>query len=239
MGHFLMTVRYRIPASYPICLPVPIMLTGTMGAVMGVDGGKADRKQLFDIGIAGPLAGLVLAVPLICVGIRTATPLPPYQPPDPTALATANATPPEDPQQAHFGRPLAVNLLRAWLRPEISADTELSPNALYMAGWFGLLLTGLNMMPISQLDGGHVTYGMFGRDSRWIGRSLLFAAIAFIIISEEYSWTLMLILVIFLGTDHPPTANDRARIGPWRWALGAASLVIPVLCFTPVPLLNN
>jgi membrane-associated protease RseP (regulator of RpoE activity) len=239
MGHFLMTVRYRIPASYPICLPVPMMLTGTMGAVMGVDGRKADRKQLFDIGIAGPLAGLVITLPLICVGIRTATALPAYQPPDPTALATPNAAPTEDPQQAHFGRPLAVNLLRAWLRPEISADTELSPNALYMAGWFGLLLTGLNMMPISQLDGGHVTYGMFGRESRWIGRSLLFAAIAFIIISEEYSWTLMLILVIFLGTDHPPTANDRARIGPWRWALGAASLVIPVLCFTPVPLLNN
>jgi membrane-associated protease RseP (regulator of RpoE activity) len=239
MGHFLMTVRYRIPASYPIFLPLPIMVTGTMGAVIGMDGRQADRKQLFDVGIAGPLAGLVLAVPLICFGMRTAQPAPAQEPPDGTTLVSPISAPTVDPTQARLGQPIAVKLLRAWLRPEIGSETELAPNALYMAGWFGLLLTGLNMMPISQLDGGHVTYGMFGRGSRWIGRSLLIAAIAFIIITQEYSWTLMLLLVIFLGTDHPPTANDRVRIGPWRWALGLASLVIPILCFTPVPLLND
>ncbi len=240
MGHFLMTVRYRIPASFPIFLPLPIMVTGTMGAVIGMDGRKADRKQLFDVGIAGPLAGLVLAVPLICAGIRTAEPMPAFEVPDATALVSPNSTPTTvDSMQARLGQPIAVKLLRAWLRPEISSNTELAPNALYMAGWFGLLLTGLNMMPISQLDGGHVTYGLFGRKSRWIGRSLLIATIAFIIITEEYTWLLMLMLVIFLGTDHPRTANDRVRIGPWRWALGVASLVIPILCFTPTPLLKN
>jgi membrane-associated protease RseP (regulator of RpoE activity) len=239
MGHFLMTVRYRIPASYPIFLPLPIMLTGTMGAVIGMDGRKADRKQLFDIGIAGPLAGLVLTVPLVCLGISTAKPLPPREPPNISALVHPNSSPTEDPLQAHFGQPLAVNLLRAWLRPELSPDAELAPNALYMAGWVGLLITGLNMMPISQLDGGHVTYGLFGQQSRWIGRTFLFAAIGFIIVTQDYSWTLMLLLVIFLGTDHPPTANDRVQIGAWRWALGVASLVIPILCFTPVPLITD
>ena len=88
MGHFLMTVRDRVPASYPIFLPIPMMLTGTMGAVIGMDGRKADRKQLFDIGIAGPLAGLVLTVPLIWIGIRTAKPMPPYVPNDSTALVS-------------------------------------------------------------------------------------------------------------------------------------------------------
>jgi len=239
MGHFLMTLRYRIPASYPVFLPVPMMLTGTMGAVIGMDGRKADRKQLFDIGIAGPLAGLVLTVPLICLGIRTAKPLPAHAPSDSTALVSPNSDPTEDASQAHFGQPLAVSLLRAWLRPEISPNSELAPNAFYMAGWVGLLITGLNMMPISQLDGGHVTYGLWGEQSRWIGRSFLFAAIGYILVTENYSWTVMLLLVIFLGTDHPPTANDRVRIGPWRWALGMASLVIPILCFTPVPLLND
>jgi membrane-associated protease RseP (regulator of RpoE activity) len=240
MGHFLMTLRYRVPASYPIFLPIPMMLTGTMGAVIGMDGRKADRKQLFDIGIAGPLAGLVLTVPLIWIGIRTAKPMPPYVPNDSTALVSPNSNKAaDDTSQAHFGQPLAVTWLRAWLRPEISPEMELAPNAFYMAGWVGLLITGLNMMPISQLDGGHVTYGLWGPDSRWIGRTFLFTAIACILFTENYSWTVMLLLVIFLGTDHPPTANDRVRLGPWRWALGLASLVIPILCFTPLPLLND
>ncbi|HEX3998507.1 MAG TPA: site-2 protease family protein [Pirellulales bacterium] len=243
MGHFLMSVRYRVPASYPVFLPVPIMLTGTMGAVIGMDGRRADRKQLFDIGIAGPLAGLVLTVPLIFAGILTAKAAPPLKEPDPAALfspqsqAIEHAN--EEALQAHFGQPLAVTLLRAWLRPEISPDAELVPNALYMAGWLGLLITGLNMLPISQLDGGHIIHGLFGRDARWIGRSLLIAAIAYIIVAEAYSWTLMLLLVIFLGTDHPPTANDQVRIGAWRWALGIASLLIPIFCFTLVPLLTD
>jgi membrane-associated protease RseP (regulator of RpoE activity) len=236
MGHFLMTIRYRVPASYPIFLPMPYLLTGTMGAVIGMDGSKADRKQIFDIGIAGPLAGLVLTVPFICLGIWTAKAVPNEPPP---ATVLTNPTAHDETLQVHFGQPLAVNLLRAWLRPDISPERELAPNAFYMAGWVGLLITGLNMLPISQLDGGHVTYGLLGRRSRWIGRGVLLAAIAFIIAAEAYSWTLMLLLLIFLGTDHPPTANDRVRIGPWRWALGVASLIIPILCFTPMPLITD
>ena len=72
MGHFLQTVRYRIPASYPLCIPVPFSLIGTMGAVISMDGMRANRKQIFDIGIAGPLAGLVVAAPILYIGVRAA-----------------------------------------------------------------------------------------------------------------------------------------------------------------------
>ncbi len=215
MGHFLMTVRYRIPASYPIFIPMPILMTtGTMGAVIGMDGLRANRRQLFDIGLAGPLAGLVLTVPLVCIGLHTAAP------------ATTQ----------FYGQPLLVKLLLPYLRPELPAGTLLHENALYMAGWVGMLITGLNMMPVSQLDGGHIIYGLLGRRSRWIARAFLLTAMAAIVISDNYTWLVMLVLVTLLGADHPPTANDRVRIGPLRWLIGAGSLAIPVLCFTPTPL---
>jgi Zn-dependent protease len=216
MGHFLMTVRYRIPASYPIFIPMPILMTtGTMGAVIGMDGLRANRRQLFDIGLAGPLAGLVLTIPLVCIGLTRA---------EPAMVET-------------YGRPLLVKLLLPYLRPDLAEGALLKENALYMAGWVGMLITGLNMLPVSQLDGGHIIYGLLGRRSRWIARAFLLSAISLIVITENYTWVVMLVLVTLLGTDHPPTANDRVRIGPLRWLIGAASLAIPVLCFTPTPFL--
>ena len=229
MGHFLMTVRYRIAASYPIFIPMPITLTGTMGAVIGMDGLRADRRQLFDIGLAGPLAGLVLTIPLVCIGLKTVAP---SQPPA-AAIAAAPGT---DATVYHYGRPLLVKLLLPYLRPDLPPGAPFDENALYMAGWVGMLITGLNMMPVSQLDGGHIIYGLFGRRSRWIARGFLLAAIAAMVISDNFTWLIMLLLVIFLGADHPPTSNDRARLGPLRWLVGAASLAIPILCFTPTPL---
>jgi Zn-dependent protease len=218
MGHFLMTIRYRIPASYPIFIPMPIiMMTGTMGAVIGMDGLRANRRQLFDIGLAGPLAGLVLTIPLVCIGLMTA---------EPAMVQT-------------YGRPLLVKLLLPILRPDLPEGAMLQENALYMAGWVGMLITGLNMMPVSQLDGGHIIYGLLGRRSRWVARAFLLSAISLVIITENYNWLMMLVLVTFLGADHPPTANDRVRIGASRWLIGLASLAIPILCFTPTPLLMD
>lgn len=212
MGHFWMTLRHRVPSSYPFFIPLPVMMIGTMGAVIGMEGSRADRKQLFDIGLAGPLAGLVLAVPLLWYGISIAT---------------------VDPQPI-YGQPLLVKLIAGGLRPDMQAN-HIRPNPYYMAGWVGMLITGLNMLPISQLDGGHVSHAVLGRRSVLLARGLLLSAMAFVVVQEYYGWTLMLVLVTMLGVDHPPTANDRARIGPLRWTLGLVSLSIPILCFTPFP----
>ena len=102
-----------------------------------------------------------------------------------------------------------------------------------MAGWFGLLITGLNMMPISQLDGGHVIYGLFGKRAHILARLSLFIAIFVVVLNFErvWMWTLMLLLVTMLGTDHPPTADDRVPLGTFRTILGWLSLSIPFLCF--------
>jgi membrane-associated protease RseP (regulator of RpoE activity) len=90
------------------------------------------------------------------------------------------------------------------------------------------------MLPISQLDGGHVIYGLWGRRSRIVARAVMILAILFVVLGEHYNWTLMLVLVIMLGVDHPPTRNDRVSLGWWRRILGLVSLAIPILCFTPI-----
>ncbi len=218
MGHFLTTVRYGIHSSYPIFIPFPLFM-GTMGAVIAMDGRSANRKQMFDIGIAGPLAGLVIAIPVLCFGVLNAT----LVVPGPNIQIT--------------GDPLLAELLIRWLRPDAGAGAEvaIAGNPLYMAGWVGMLITGLNLMPISQLDGGHVVYALFLRRAHLLARAFLVGTIAYMIISENYTWVLMTVIVTFLGTDHPPTADDQVRLGLGRYVLGLASLAIPILCFIPNP----
>jgi len=220
MGHYLQARRYHVPASLPYFIPMPVSPLGTMGAVIGMRGSQADRKQLFDIGLTGPWAGLAVALPLAWVGIRS---------------ATALVFKPE--MEGTFGDPLIFQLLIAWLRPNDPPGTVLivHANPLVMASWVGMLVTGLNMLPIGQLDGGHVTYALFGRRAHWVALSAVVVALAFIIVAGRYEWTLMLALIMLLGTRHPTTANDRAELGRFRTLAGWFSLAIPVFCLTPFP----
>ncbi len=220
MGHFLQTVRYGIPASYPLCIPVPFSLIGTMGAVISMDGMRANRKQIFDIGIAGPLAGLAVAAPILYLGVRQLN------------LATPSA-----PHDIQLYNPVIVRWMIEWMHPEWAdraswvAVSQLNP--FFMAGWVGMLITGLNMLPVSQLDGGHTIYALFGRDAYKIARAFTIIAIAYVVLNLEEAaiWTPMLILVILLGIHHPPTADDSVEMDDFRWILGVASMAIPVLCF--------
>lgn len=223
MGHFLQAVRYGVPASLPYFIPFPIMPLGTMGAVIGLGGSQADRKQLFDIGLTGPLAGLAVALPLTCLGFLQATPL----------TQTSDLGLP-----GHFTSPLIFDLLQALLRPNDPPGTRfiLHTNPLVMAGWIGMLVTGLNMLPVSQLDGGHVAYALMGRRAHWLARAVVVGALIFIVVSGQYGWGLMLAIVLLLGIRHPPTANDRVELGRWRSIVGWLSLSIPILCLTPAPM---
>jgi membrane-associated protease RseP (regulator of RpoE activity) len=220
MGHYLQARRYGVPVSLPYFIPMPITPLGTMGAVIAMRGSQADRNQLFDIGLSGPWAGLAVALPIVVIGISTATPL--------GQVAQIDG---------RFGDPLIFQLLIEWLRPNDPPSSTLigHSNPLVMAGWVGMLVTGLNMLPIGQLDGGHVTYALFGRRAHWIALAAVAAALAFIIVARRYEWVLMLLLVLLLGTRHPPTANDNTELGRFRTAVGWFSLVIPVFCLTPIP----
>ena len=225
MGHFLTTLRYRIPASMPYFIPMPFSPIGTMGAVIGMDGLRANRRELFDIGLAGPITGLVVALPILFIGI---TKLNMNQPGFGTMA---------------FDMPLLVNMLLYYVKPDgyVAGPQIWSTqnvwtsqlNPYFMAGWVGLLITGLNMLPISQLDGGHVVYTLFGKSAHWVGRIFLFIAILFIVFADARIWILMVIIVILIGTDHPPTSDDSVPLGAFRTVLGYASLLIPIMCFPP------
>ncbi|MFW6169028.1 MAG: site-2 protease family protein [Planctomycetota bacterium] len=217
MGHFLATVRYGIPASFPYFIPFPISPIGTMGAVIGMDGLKADRKELFDIGLAGPLSGLVVALPIMCIGVSKL-----------------------DFQQFEHG-PFALDfplLIRAavYLIQPAGYTSESAVwyshlNPYFMAGWVGLLITGLNMMPVSQLDGGHVIYTLFGRKAHWIARTFVVTAILMVVVSGRWEWSAMILIVLLIGPDHPPTRNDNMPLGRVRTILGISAILIPVFCF--------
>ncbi len=220
IGHFVTTVYYGVPASYPFFIPFPINPIGTMGAVIAMNGTYADRKQIFDIGIAGPLAGLVAAVPIAYLGVRELD------------LTT----------QPLGGIGFRLPLLMEWFAvaakvPGYEAGdlvwmSQLNP--LFVAGWVGMLITGLNMMPVGQLDGGHVTYTLFGKAAHWIAQATIVVAIAFMVYHQNFMLVLMVIFLLFIGTNHPPTRDDTVPLGWFRRSLGVVSLAIPVLCFPPL-----
>jgi membrane-associated protease RseP (regulator of RpoE activity) len=133
--------------------------------------------------------------------------------------------------------PVIVRWMIEWVHPKWAGQaswvsiSQLNP--FFMAGWVGMLITGLNMLPVSQLDGGHTIYGLFGRDAYKIARAFTIVAIVYVVMYLEQAaiWTPMLILVILLGIHHPPTADDNVELDDFRWILGVASMAIPVLCF--------
>jgi membrane-associated protease RseP (regulator of RpoE activity) len=215
-GHFIAARIHGIPATLPFFIPVPVLLTGTMGAVIGMEGSRANRRQLFDIALAGPVAGLVVAVPLLAEGMLRGAAVPAAENP--------------------FALPLLARGLLAVVRPDLTPGTTIAPNALFMAGWVGLLVTGLNMIPISQLDGGHVAYAVFGRRGNWLARAVLLAAIATIVVLGQYNWVVMVVVVTLLGVDHPPIRDEERPPGALRTCLGLAAFLIPLLTFMPEPL---
>jgi len=223
MGHFLQTVKYRIAASYPLCIPVPFNAIGTMGAVIGMDGMQANRRQIFDIGIAGPLAGLVVAVPVFWWGI--------------VDLDLSHQLQRGDLQLylPWIGQWMLEQAHPEWAHREWIGLSEVNPY--FMAGWVGMLITGLNMLPVSQLDGGHTTYALFLKGAHTMSRWFISLTIFYIVVNLEQAvmWTPMVVLVILMGIHHPETANDNVKLGPVRWAIGLASLAIPLIC---LPLLG-
>lgn len=219
MGHFLATLRYRIPASFPFFIPFPISPIGTMGAVIGMDGMRANRKEMFDIGLAGPVAGLLVALPIMWIGISRLDLTHPVYGPYAVDL------------------PLIMRLALGIIQPSGYEPGKLiwfsQLNPYFMAGWVGFLITGLNMLPVSQLDGGHVIYTLFGKRSHWIARGFIVVSCFYIVFMGQWQWTLMVLLVLFIGPDHPRTRDDQVPLGTFRFLFGCFGILIPLFCFAP------
>ncbi len=218
MGHFLQACRYGVNASLPYFIPCPIPPLGTFGAVIRMEPDHGDRRAIFDIGISGPLAGLVPTFLFLCLGLSWShsAPIPPGE----------NMT---------FGEPLVMQYLTHWIIGPIPPKWGVDLHPLAFAAWVGLLVTSINLIPIGQLDGGHILYGMFRKKAHVGSMAVLILAISAALAFRLTNWWFMLALITVLGTRHPPTADDSVPLGFWRYVLGVLTLAFLIVGFTPVP----
>jgi membrane-associated protease RseP (regulator of RpoE activity) len=221
MGHFLQSRRYKIPASYPYFIPMPLNPFGTMGAVILQGSGVANRKSLFDVAISGPLAGLVVALPCLIIGIKNAQVIE------------------FDSDQAGiiFGNPLLIDWIADWYHG-VPPGFILELNPLLFAGWVGIFITALNLIPIGQLDGGHILYTLIGKRAHLVAKFMLFAAVGMMFITQKPTYLLMIFLLYMMGTKHPPTEDDSVPLGKGRIILGWLTLAFIFIGFTTDPLLD-
>jgi membrane-associated protease RseP (regulator of RpoE activity) len=222
MGHYLACRYYRIDATLPFFLPMPLVLTGTLGAVIKIRQPILHKGPLFDVGIAGPIAGFLVAVPALFCGLALSTTLPV----------------PRNFVGAELGEPLLFRAAEwlVWGALQRGHDINLHPVGL--AAWFGLLVTALNLFPIAQLDGGHISYAVFGRYSTRItlGATLVVASLVYVSLSWLV-WTLLLVaMLIFVGPRHPAVIDEDRPLDTPRLVLAAFALIMFVICFTPAPI---
>ena len=225
MGHYVACLRYNVLATRPYFLPMPPIpfITGTLGAFIRIKSRMPDKIALFDIGIAGPIAGFVVAVPLLFLGL---------------ALSRIDRLPEDSSSLITLGEPLLFRLAAWLIWGDVAADSSINMHPMAFAAWFGLLATALNLFPISQLDGGHIAYAVFGRRSTLITFITIGIAIGLTFVSSGWIiWTALMVGMIFLvGPHHPPTLDDDRPLGPGRRMLAGVALAMLIVCFTPAPI---
>jgi len=222
LGHYLTCRHYRLPATPPLFLPAPFGL-GTLGAFIRIRGPIRTKKELFDVGISGPLAGLIALLPFLFYGIAHST-----------VASIAPVTP--DEASAFLlvpGHCLAIQLTASWLLGPMPANGVLDLHPAALAAWVGLLATALNLLPLGQLDGGHVLYASFGRLQRKLAIPLLLLlALAGFLWGGWWIWC---VLILVMGPYHPRVADEHVPLDRTRMALAFLALILFVLCFMPTP----
>jgi len=223
MGHYLACRYYKVDATLPYFIPAPpVFLAGTFGAFIKIRAAIPSRRALFDIGLAGPLAGFVVAVPLSVIGVLTVGP----------------PIPPQD-HVIYFNDPPLFRLIARVAG--VPLDPNSPTNPYYMSAWIGLLVTSLNLMPVGQLDGGHGTFSLFGpKAHRLIGR------VAFIVMSvlavlgfwwhgSPSGFLYAVLLGIMMRIPHPYPAEIES-LGIKRIVIAIVTLIVFILCFWPFPI---
>ena len=223
MGHVVACRYHGVDATWPYFLPAPLPLTGTLGAFIRIRSRFPSRIALFDIGIAGPLAGVLVAVPALFTGLM---------------LSDLVRLPDDQSGLMELGEPLLFQLAARLVFGAIPDGFTINMHPMAFAAWFGLLATALNLFPIAQLDGGHISYAVLGPRSLWVTGTMMAVAIGLTFTSSSWiAWTVMLaIMLVVAGPRHPATLDDACPLGPVRYALAVVAIITLVLCFTPAPL---
>jgi membrane-associated protease RseP (regulator of RpoE activity) len=225
-GHYIACRRYGVEATLPFFVPAPpLFLAGTFGAFIKIKSPIPTRRALFDIGVAGPLAGFVVALPIAVIGILTAHP--------PTLQAM-----PEAGQTIIFSDPLLLRLIAR----AVGSDLNIELNPFYFAAWIGLLVTSLNLMPVGQLDGGHATYALFGkRTHAWLGRVAFvlmttLAIMGWVWYNSPSGFLYAVLLAVLLRVRHPQVMDESEPLDSKRVIIALLTLIVFVLSFLPFPI---
>jgi membrane-associated protease RseP (regulator of RpoE activity) len=222
LGHYFACRYYGVDASLPYFLPVPISITGTLGAFIRIREPIPQKRMLFDIGIAGPIAGFLVAVPALFFGV---------------AMSHVVKLP-ENFVGLELGEPLLFKGV-AWLFWGTTPDGySLNLHPMAFAAWFGLLATALNLFPIGQLDGGHISYAVLGPRSTVVTFVMLGVALTLTFFSASWIvWTGLLMVMLFMvGPRHPRVFDEEEPLDRARLILALCALAIFVVCFTPAPI---
>jgi membrane-associated protease RseP (regulator of RpoE activity) len=260
MGHYIACRYYKVPATLPFFLPAPLISPlGTFGAFIAMRGVPKNKRILFDVGVAGPIAGLIIAIPVLFIGLSLSHLGPVEHPPaGMSGLMEGNSIFYLLSKFIVFGQllpqPLNTNGLSQaayWLKYFLTAspipfggiDVQLHNVAL--AGWAGLLVTALNLLPVGTLDGGHVAYGLFGDKARrifpvaigvLIGLSVLPSLLTLSLGAFNFSWLLWVMILFWLGRVRAQPLDEITELDPARRVLGYVMLIVFVLLFTPIPM---
>jgi membrane-associated protease RseP (regulator of RpoE activity) len=222
MGHYLACRRYGIPATLPFFIPGPPPL-GSFGAVIRIRGAIPHRRALFDVAAAGPIAGFLVTLPVLVIGLLTASPVPDLQPPAAGTLV--------------LGEPVVMALLH----DQIAGPTPIRMNSWLAAAWVGLLVTALNLFPVGQLDGGHAAYAVsrpLHRRLAWMTIAAVLAMIGaqFAIPGQQPFYLVWFLVLLWMRDRHPPLIDDGGALDPGRKLLAIALAVIFLLSFTYQPI---
>ena len=222
-GHYFACRYYDVDASLPYFLPFPSMPSGTLGAVIRIREPIPSKRMLFDIGVAGPIAGFVLAVPALVFGM---------------AMSHVVRMPPVNNGGLEFGEPLLCQLVSKLFFGTPAPGFVLNTHPMAFGAWFGLLATSLNLFPIGQLDGGHISYAVLGRKSSYVTLAMLLVTVGLVFFSVSWLVTTVLLIGMLLvfGRHHPRTLDEHVPLDRRRKPIALFALVMFVLCFTPAPL---
>src|SRR6266852_5956887 len=220
-GHYFTARHYHASVSLPYFIPAPPpFLFGTMGAIIRMRSPAKDRNSLFDIAAAGPLAGLVIAVPAILLGLE---------------WSTVARVPPGG--HIVFGDSLLMRFLIYLKFGPLAQGMDVFIHPVALAGWVGLFVTALNLFPVGQLDGGRIAYALFGRRHRLVGIATFVGLLALGAVTGAANWVIWAALLFFLvGFHHSPPLDDVTPLTPLRWLVGVLCLLLLVLLIPPVPI---
>ena len=220
-GHYFAARRYQVPVTLPYFIPFPFSLFGTLGAFIRMSPRIPHRRALFDIAAAGPLAGLVIAIPLSYVGIHL------------SAIIRKDALPGN---VITLGEPLLFQGLGWLAHGSLGKDVDLLLHPLAFAGWAGMFVTALNLLPIGQLDGGHISHSLFGSRSRQVALGMFGGLAIYSVVERNVTWLPLLMLLLLIGIRHPRSMDDEFPLGRGRTILGVLMGIIFVVCFSLVPI---